>query len=317
MMAVNREFGADSTTHDVLQGISLAGKRAVVTGASSGLGRETARALAQAGAEVILAGRDAARTEAAAQWVREQSGNPAVHAMTVDLANMASIRQFADELLQKFRKIQLLVNNAGVMACPLARTADGFEMQFGTNHLGHFLLTGLLLPALKAGYPSRIVCLSSGGHKYSPVDFDDLNWEKRAYDKWLAYGQSKTANALHALALDRRFRDQGVRAFAVHPGVIFTDLSRHLTPDDFKAFESGEKRGQLKIKSVEAGAATSVWAATAPELKGKGGLYLEDCHIAEPVQPGVQEHGYYAYALDPAASDRLWRISERLTGWRG
>lgn len=311
-----RRFDASSTTDDVLAGVDLRGQRLLVTGASSGLGREAARALAAAGAEVVMAARDGDKLAAVVEELKAATGNAALHALTVDLASLASVRAFADVFLARFGSLNGLINNAGVMACPLARTADGFEMQFGTNHLGHFLLTGLLLPALKAGAPARVVNLSSGGHKYGPVDFDDPNWEKRDYQKWLAYGASKTANALHALALDARYRDSGIRAFAVHPGVIFTDLARHLTPEDFKGFESGEKRGPLTIKSMESGAATEVWAATAPELAGKGGLYLEDCGIAEQVDAGVQTHGYLAYAQDAEAAERLWRLSERLTGWQ-
>ncbi len=313
-------LGAESTTTDVLQGISLHGKRALITGGAAGLGYETARALAIAGAEVIIASRDEAKVQAAVESLREKTGSQAIHGMHLDLASLASVRQFAEVFLRQYRALHMLINNAGVMACPLMRTADNFEMQFGTNHLGHFLLVGLLLPALKVGKPSRVICVSSGGHKYSPVIFDDMNFEKNEYDKWVAYGQSKTANALHALGVDRRYRDQGIRSFAVHPGVIFTDLARHLTEEDFKAFESkGDKegkRGKLVVKTVEQGAATIVWAATAEFLRRKGGLYLEDCHVAEEVEPGVQEHGYYEYALNPRMSDRLWRISERLTGWR-
>lgn len=311
-----RRFDASSTTDDVLAGVDLRGQRLLVTGASSGLGREAARALAAAGAEVVMAARDGDKLAAVVEELKAATGNAALHALTVDLASLASVRAFADVFLARFGSLNGLINNAGVMACPLARTADGFEMQFGTNHLGHFLLTGLLLPALKAGAPARVVNLSSGGHKYGPVDFDDPNWEKRDYQKWLAYGASKTANALHALALDARYRDSGIRAFAVHPGVIFTDLARHLTPEDFKGFESGEKRGPLTIKSMESGAATEVWAATAPELAGRGGLYLEDCGIAEQVDAGVQTHGYLAYAQDAEAAERLWHLSERLTGWQ-
>ncbi len=316
MTDTSRQFTAQSTADDVLQGISLKGKRALVTGGSAGLGYETARALAKAGAEVIIAARDAAKVQEAVHTLREKSGSHAVHGMVVDLSSFASIRDFAAQFTAKYRNLQILVNNAGIMACPLTRTADGFEMQFGTNHLGHFLLTGLLLPVVTAGRAGRVVCLSSGGHKFSAVDFDDINWETRPYEKWQAYGQSKTANALHALGVDRRYRDQGVRAFAVHPGMIITDLARHLGKEDIEAFSSGSKHGELKIKTVEQGAATTVWAATAPELRGKGGLYLEDCSIGVQVEPGEHAHGYYEYALNPRHSDRLWRISEKFVDWK-
>ena len=313
-------LGATTTAMDVVKGRDLTGRRALVTGGYAGLGYETARALASAGAEVVIAGRDAHKLKAAVASLSEATGNPHIHGMLLDLANLASVRQFASDFQARFPKLKYLINNAGVMACPLSRTADGFEMQFGTNHLGHFLLSGLLLPVLKAGQPGRIVFLSSGGHKYSPINFDDLNFEHTEYDKWKAYGQSKTANALCALGFDRRYRDQGIRSFAVHPGVIFTDLARHLTEEDFNAFESKDgkegQRGKLVIKTVEQGAATSVWAAIAKELRGEGGLYLEDCHVAEQVEEGVQSHGYYEYAMNPRQSDRLWRFSERLVGWK-
>jgi NAD(P)-dependent dehydrogenase (short-subunit alcohol dehydrogenase family) len=228
------------------------------------------------------------------------------------------------------------------MACPLARSDRGWESQFATNHLGHFLLTGLLLPLLRAGAPARIVCLSSGAHLMSGIDFDDIHFEGREYDKWVAYGQSKTANSLHAFELNRRLSGNGVSAFAVHPGVIMTELARNLTPEDIKGMmadrseasgdedlvgSGAEKLGEigrgsapsgggLTFKTVEAGAATSVWAATAPELEGQGGLYLEDCHIAKPAGSDGPGHGYAPHALDPAAAEKLWQRSEELVGER-
>jgi NAD(P)-dependent dehydrogenase (short-subunit alcohol dehydrogenase family) len=205
------------------------------------------------------------------------------------------------------------VNTAGVMACPEAKTQDGFELQFGTNHLGHFLLTGLLAPALLRGAPARIVSLSSRGHFQSPVRFDDLAFEKEPYDKWAAYGQSKTANVLFTVELERRLGDRGVHAYAVHPGVIMTDLSRHMQQEDYEHIRQ-RSGGQLKLKQVEAGAATSVYAATAPELEGRGGLYLEDCHVAEVNDDPAALAGVRSYALDPTLAKRLWTVSEKLVG---
>jgi NAD(P)-dependent dehydrogenase (short-subunit alcohol dehydrogenase family) len=200
------------------------------------------------------------------------------------------------------------------MACPLGRTEDGFEMQFGTNHLGHFLMTIRLLPALLSGAPSRVVALSSRAHHMAPVDFDDLDFTQRGYNKWAAYGQSKTANVLFAVGLDKRLRDRGVRAYAVHPGVIETELSRHMDDADREMISARAAQiGNWQLKTIAAGAATSVYAATAPELEGRGGLYLEDCGVAE-IDDESTEQGVRAYALDAAAADRLWSISEQLVG---
>jgi NAD(P)-dependent dehydrogenase (short-subunit alcohol dehydrogenase family) len=201
------------------------------------------------------------------------------------------------------------------MACPQDQTSDGFEMQFGTNHLGHFLLTNLLAPALVAGAPARVVELSSRGHRFSDVDLDDPGFERTPYEPWVAYGRSKTANVLFAVGFDQRFRDQGVRAFAVHPGSIQTELGRHLTEESMTTMLNSLPKGQaLEWKSIPQGAATSVWAATSAELEGKGGLYLEDCGIAETVEGQVVVSGVQSYALDPARADALWTLSESLVG---
>jgi len=206
-----------------------------------------------------------------------------------------------------------------VMACPLGRTAQGFEMQFGTNHLGHFLFTGLLMPSLIAAAQSsdshsRVVSLSSAGHKLSAVDFDDPNYEHTDYDKWQAYGRAKTANALFAVALDKHFAGRGVRAVSVHPGVIMTELSRHMSPSDFEDLAAAAPPGEAMVfKSVEQGAATSVWAATAPELENEGGCYLENCNIAAPFVEGA-DGGVMDHAVDPAQAERLWELSEQLVG---
>jgi NAD(P)-dependent dehydrogenase (short-subunit alcohol dehydrogenase family) len=214
--------------------------------------------------------------------------------------------------------INLLFNNAGVMACPLGRTAQGFEMQFGTNHMGHFLLSCLLAPSLMAasneGQSARVICLSSAGHRRSNVDFDDPNYERRDYEKWAAYGQSKTANALFALGLDNKLGKFGVSAFAVHPGVIMTELSRHMVEDDYTLLNSSLPEGEtFTFKSVEQGAATSIWAATTPFLEKMGGLYLEDCYIADAAT-SKSTGGVESYAVDHAAADRLWGLSEELAG---
>lgn len=308
------QFNAESTTSDVLQGISLDSAVVLVTGASSGLGVETSRALASVGAEVVMLARDEAKLGDAAAALREELPGAKIAVACVDLADLDSVRRAASELLDAYPSITLLINNAGVMACPLMRTAQGFEMQFGTNHLGHFLFTCLLEPALIAGAPGRVVNLSSGGHKFANVNFDDPNYTSREYEKWQAYGESKTANVLFSVELDRRLKGQKVRSFAVHPGVIMTELSRHMDEADFTALsERAPSTGGLVFKSVEQGAATSVWAATSPDLDGEGGIYLEDCQIAPPAEEAGGS-GVEAYAVDEAAAQRLWSLSEELVG---
>lgn len=306
-------FGPASTTDDIIQGIDLSGLQAVVTGASSGLGVDTARALATAGATVMMTARDAAKLEAAVASVREAVPGARIDSLLFDLADLDSVRSGALALLERCPRINLLINNAGVMACPLQRTAQGFEMQFGTNHLGHFLLTCLLAPALVAGAPARVVNLSSAGHKFGTLDLEDPNYQQREYEKWSAYGQSKTANALFTVGLDQRLRDKGVRSFAVHPGMIMTELGRYMEPADLERILRGRDAADVGFKTVEQGAATTVWAATAADLQGKGGLYLEDCHIAEAATPG-SDSGVEDYALDPALAERLWQISESMVG---
>jgi len=309
-------FGFSSTTDEVLEGIDLQGKVVLVTGASSGLGAETARALASKGAKVTLAARQLEKTRAIAEQIRTATGNKHLDVAELDLTSFDNIRDFVKTFLEKNPALHILINNAGVMACPFGRTPSGCELQFGTNHIGHFLLTCLLVPALRAGAPARVICLSSGGHKYSPVVFEDLHFEKRPYDKWLAYGQSKTANVLFAVELNRRLERLGVNAFAVHPGVIVTELGRHLTKEDIEAFSKGMRgRGEaLRRKSIEQGAATTVWAASSPQLKGKGGLYLEDCQIATPSEEPGTPRGYMPYATDERAAKKLWEISEQIVG---
>ncbi len=312
------ELGFASTTDEVLGDIDLSGKVALVTGASTGLGLETSRALASRGAQVVMLARNSEKLNAAAASLEELELPGQLDTALLDLADLRQVRSAAATLVNLYPRIDLLINNAGVMACPLSRTAQDFELQFGTNHLGHFLLTGLLAPSLlaaaAAGRAPRVVNLSSAGHRFAPVDFDDPNYRTREYNKWQAYGESKTANVLFTVGLDARLAPLGVRAFAVHPGMIFTELGRHLDEEDIQAL--GTRAEQAKVngggfKKIPQGAATSVWAATAASLAGEGGLYLEDCHIARPAAES-DSGGVEAYAVDPAHAERLWQLSERL-----
>src|SRR4051812_29854864 len=300
----------ETTTTDVLEGVDLHGKIALVTGASTGLGLETSRALASVGAQVVMAGRDRARIDTALAAVQERVPDAQLEAGEVDLASLDSVRAFADSFASAHDRLHLLINNAGVMYTPFEHTAEGFEMQFGTNHVGHFLLTNLLAPALLADPPARVVNLSSGGHHASGIVWDDVNLERRNFDKMEAYGQSKTANVLFSVELDRLLARHGVHAYSVHPGLIMTtELGRTMTRDDFeammakaKASASGAGGGMPPAKSIEQGAATSVWAATAPELDAHGGAYLEDCHVSEAA----------AHATNPDDAARLWALSEQI-----
>lgn len=307
-------FGPTTTTDAVLDGLDLRGRTALVTGGSSGLGKETARALAAHGAKVVLTARDVPKGQKVADEIRASTGNDAVEVAELELGSLAGIRTAADRILAAHARFDLLINNAGVMACPFAKTADGFELQFGSNHLGHFLFTLLMLPALRRGDAPRIVNLSSRGHHIAPVDFDDLQFERRAYDKWQSYGQAKTANVLFTVGLERRLGAHGIHAYAVHPGAIMTELGRHLQAEDI-AYLQTRSRG-MQFKSVEQGAATSCFAATAPELAGRGGLYLEDCHVAAIDDSPEAPEGVKSYALDAENAERLWAVSERLVGQR-
>ena len=309
-------FGHDTTTDEVLAGIDLSGKRAIVTGASTGLGEETARALASHGAQVTLAVRDAAKGEAAAARIRASTGNAKIDVGEVELSVPDRVRAFAKNWLSRNGKLDLLINNAGIMACPLARTREGWELQLATNHLGHFLLTCLLVPALRGGTQARIVNLSSAGHLLSDVDFNDPHFARRPYDKWVSYGQSKTANVLFSVELSKRLAPYGITANAVHPGGIKTELGRHLVQDDIAILMARTSAsGGFAYKTIPAGAATSVWAATAPALQGRGGLYLEDCGIAAPASGGGGGvSGYAPYARDEAHAAQLWAFSEKALG---
>ena len=305
-------FGFESTAEQVVDGIDLSGKRAIVTGASSGIGIETARALAGAGADVTLAVRDLDAGRRTADDITASTANRDVQVNRLDLADRSS----AFDLAAGWEgPLHILINNAGVMALPeLTLTSEGWEMQFATNHLGHFALAVGLHDALAAEAGARIVSLSSRGHLRSPVVFEDINFDARRYEPFVAYGQSKTANALFAVGATHRWEDAGITANAVHPGAIAaSNLSRHLDPDTLQALRDS---GQYRYKTLEQGAATSVLVATSPELEGVGGRYFEDCNEADVLDsPSPDaESGVAAYALDPDNADRLWELSERWLG---
>ena len=292
---------AETTTADVLQGVDLTGRTALVTGASAGLGVETVRALQSVGCDVVGAVRDVPKARAVVDC----------DLVEVDLADLESVRRGAGEIAERLPRIDLLINNAGVMAPPLMRTAQGFELQIGTNHLGHFVLTNALLPQLVAG--SRIVNVSSRGHLRSPMRWDDPHFrDESTYEKWTAYGQSKTANILFTVELEKRLAGKGIHSYALHPGVIMTELSRHLTEDDVTALASRVPAGGLTLKDVSAGAATTVYAAVSKDLEGRGGVYLEDCAVSGPT-PGDVSGGYAPYAMDADQAARLWTWSEEQT----
>jgi NAD(P)-dependent dehydrogenase (short-subunit alcohol dehydrogenase family) len=309
-------FGAASTAAEVIAGRDLTGKTVVVTGGYSGIGVETVRAFRSAGARVVVPARDLAKAKV------NLAGMPDVRVEAMDLLDPGSIDAFAERYLRDHEKLHILVNNAGIMAPPLARDARGYESQFAANHLGHFRLTCRLWPALVAAEGARVVALSSYGHRRAGVDFHDPNFERREYDPWGAYGQSKTANALFAVALDSIGQRQGVRAFSVHPGGIATGLIRHMSQAEIDASEIIDPTGKPIIdpennkKTPEQGAATSVWCATSPQLDGMGGVYCQDCDIARalPSDDSKEMRGVRPRATDPVAAGRLWQLSEQLTG---
>jgi NAD(P)-dependent dehydrogenase (short-subunit alcohol dehydrogenase family) len=316
---ITSPFGAKSTAREVVAGHDLSGKVAIVTGAATGIGVETARALALGGAEVIIAARKPELGEEIANQINEEVGLKRVSFGMLDLSSLEAVRHFAHRWGD--RRLNLLINNAGVMACPLARTVDGLEMQIGTNHFGHFLLSVLLAPnlvdgAAHSGHRSRLVSLSSIGHRRSGVNFEDPNYLTRPYDKWEAYGQAKTANSLFALGFDKRFKDKGVNANAVMPGGIMTPLQRYLPIEEQRALGWLDENDQPRegFKTTEQGAATSVWAAVGDELDGVGGLYLEDCAQAVPWSKEAPWVGVMPHALDPEAAERLWALSVETTG---
>ncbi|CAP56727.1 SDR family NAD(P)-dependent oxidoreductase [Gluconacetobacter diazotrophicus] len=320
-------FDATSTTDDVLSGISLKGKRVLVTGVSAGLGIETARALAGHGAHIVGAARDLAKAERATDQVRvaASQGGGAFELTALDLADLASVRACADRLNAQGTPFDLVIANAGVMATPFGHTKDGFETQFGTNHLGHFVLVNRIAGLLRDG--ARLVNVSSAGHRFADVDLDDPNFEHTPYVPFVAYGRSKTANILFAVAFDARHRARGVRATAVHPGGIVTELARHMAPGEIEAMldqinkqATAEGQKPFQFKSIPQGAATSVWAGVVAEAGAVGAHYCEDCHVSDVVpndQPiSLVNAGVRAYALDPAHAEALWTKSEEMVGER-
>ncbi|KJC64332.1 SDR family NAD(P)-dependent oxidoreductase [Agreia bicolorata] len=307
-------FTDRSTASDVLEGIDLTGKTAIVTGGYSGLGIETVTALSDAGAHVVVPAR---RPEVARQAL-DARGLTTVEVDTLDLSDLDSVRAFAERFVASGRSLDILINNAAIMASPEARVGDGWESQFATNHLGHYVLTNLLWPALVAGGGARVVALSSTGHKLSPMRFDDPQFTS-GYDKWQAYGQAKTADSLFAVQLDALGQSHGVRAFAAHPGGIMTELQRHLPREEMIASGWITEDGTVneRFKTPAQGAATSTWAATSPQLEGMGGVYCEDCDIAEPTvagSPTARFAGVDAHAIDREDAARLWALSAELTG---
>lgn len=319
-------FGAQSTAAEVLAGIDLTGKRALVTGGYSGIGIEMVRALVDAGIDEVLvpARRIDTATEALADLLREHG--PRVTVGEMDLADQASVAAYAEEVVSRGGHLDLVINSAGIMATAEAHVGPGWELQLATNHLGHYALVNRLWPLLSAdlgGRGSRVVSVSSGGHQFGGIRWDDLDFARDGYDKWLAYGQSKSANVLFAVELDRLGAQHGVRAFALHPGAILTPLGRHLQPADIEQLmvygaEDGDGPLMPAFKSPEAGAATAVWAATSPQLAGLGGLYLEDCDVAPVADPSTrvtgQALGVFPHAIDPAEATRLWAWSAEQTG---
>ncbi|RPJ56507.1 MAG: SDR family NAD(P)-dependent oxidoreductase [Acidobacteria bacterium] len=307
---IHSGFGPNTTAREVLRGHDLTGKTAIVTGGYSGIGVETTRALAEAGAKVIVPARTPEKARVS------MGGIPRVELDEMDLIDPTSIDAFAQRFLNSGRPLRVLINNAGIMAAPLERDTRGYESQFATNHLGHFQLTMRLWPALqraaRAG-GARVVSLSSSGMRFGAVDFDDPHYQRRPYDRWNAYGQSKTANALFAVALDKRGYENGIRAFSVHPGGIHTDLGRFMSEDEKRAYTG-------PVKTTEQGAATSVWCATSPQLDGKGGVHCLDCDIAEVIELQALEgphhviEGVIPWAIDPDSAERLWQLSEEMTG---
>lgn len=314
--ALGTGFDASTTAEEVISGSSLDGKVAIVTGGHSGLGLETTRALSSAGARVVVGSRDVRRASAAVAALKN------VEVAHLDLSSPASVDQFAETFLSADCPLDILINNAGVMATPLTRDSRGYESQFAINHLGHFHLTGRLLPALRRAKGARVIALSSLGHRFSGVDLEDPNFNARPYDKWVAYAQSKSANSLFAIELDRRGLPHGIRAFAVHPGrIVETDLLRNLSREEISAAGIDEENTVRRLttaggvgKTIPQGAATTIWVATSPLLAGRGGVYCENCDIAEIVPDDSQlQGGVRRWAIDPVVARGLWELSERLT----
>jgi NAD(P)-dependent dehydrogenase (short-subunit alcohol dehydrogenase family) len=318
-------FGAISTADEVLSGVNLQGKRILVTGVSAGLGVETARSLVAHGAQVVGAARDLAKAEMATAQVRKDSAvnSGSFEMVELDLASLKSVRACADELLKKGEPFDVVIANAGVMATPFGQTLDGFEMQFGTNHLGHFVFVNRIAPLIRAG--GRLINLSSAGHRYSNVDLQDPNFERTPYEPFVAYGRSKTANILFAVAFDKRHRGRGVRAAAVHPGGIKTELGRYADPGRIERVVAqineqlaAQGKGPFQWKTIPQGAATSAWAGVVASADEIGGRYCENCHVGNIVQDDATitaiSEGVRAYALDPTTAEALWKKSEEMVG---
>ena len=316
-------FGATSTTDEVLSGVNLKGKRVLVTGVSAGIGVETARSLAAHGADVVGAARDLKKAKTATAQVQKDAAanGGSFELVELDLANLKSVRGCADGLLAKGKPFDIIIANAGVMATPLGHTVDGFETQFGTNHLGHFVLVNRIASLIRAG--GRLINVSSAGHRRSNVDLEDPNFERTPYDLMVAYGRSKTANILFAVSFDQRHRERGVRAAAVHPGIIETELIRHVSPSwlqarmgDINQQLAAAGKPPLQRKSLAQGAATSVWAAVVAPAEEVGGKYCEDCHVAAVVPDDALAmiDGVRAYAVDPSNAEALWKKSEEMVG---
>jgi NAD(P)-dependent dehydrogenase (short-subunit alcohol dehydrogenase family) len=321
------KFGAESTTEDVLKGVDLTGKRILVTGVSAGLGVETARALVAHGADVVGAARDLEKAQRATSEASKAAAvtGASFEVVELDLANLKSVRAAADKLVADGRTFDVIIANAGVMATPFGKTEDGFETQFGTNHLGHFVFVNRIAKLIKDG--GCLVNLASSGHRFSNVDLNDPNFETTPYEPFVAYGRSKTANILFAVAFDQRHRERGVRAAAVHPGGIQTELARHMEPAHLEQMvnqineqAAAEGKGTFQFKTVPQGAATSVWAAVIAPAKEVGGRYCENCHVsdlvADDARLGLLDEGVRGYALDPQNAVALWKKSEELVGER-
>jgi NAD(P)-dependent dehydrogenase (short-subunit alcohol dehydrogenase family) len=320
-----KTFGATSTTEEVLAGMNLHGKRILVTGVSAGLGVETARSLAAHGAQVVGAARDLKKAKAATEQVRKDAAanGGSFDLVELDLASLKSARACADALLAKGDSFDVVIANAGVMATPFGHTVDGFETQLGTNHLGHFVLVNRIARLLRGG--GRLINLSSSGHRYSNVDLQDPNFERTPYEPFVAYGRSKTANILFAVAFDQKHRERGVRAAAVHPGGIQTELGRYVEPGRIQGIIeqmnqqlAAEGKAPFQWKTIPQGAATSVWAGVAAPADEIGGRYCENCHVGEVVPDQVTisaiSEGVRGYALDPKNAEALWKKSEELVG---
>lgn len=313
---IETPFNKATTAEEVLGSIDLTGKLAVITGGSTGIGKETARVLAKAGADIYIGARDVEKLETARNELAANASGK-IYSARLDLMEPASANEFADAVLELDRPIDLLINNAGVMATPFQRNSLGMEMQYATNYVGHAIITSRLAAALVQAGESRLVSLASLGHQFSPPVLEDLNFDQREYDKFVSYGQSKTGNILLAVKVAKELGGKGVTALAVHPGMIETELTRYMSTEELEAatVKTIENSGQdIPMKTIPQGAATTVWAATSPEFKGKGPLYLEDCRVARIIEQPNMADGVLAYALDEKLANDMWKKTEELLG---